>query len=147
MGWGRTQFSLRDWSVRVVPCSSEYMDHTDLAWCIFYYFIFCWGNKGGRWIWDEREVNVIKVHGRKFPNKQYKYYVGKKQCLNQVKSVYMNMYLLPQKHQNKTKANKQKKSKTKTKSKNQPTKSFVFCFLLENYFTSDMLKVLICFCI
>lgn len=63
--WERTRFSLRGWSLKVCPYSSEYMGNTTWTWCIYVSFLWV-GSKGGRMDMGRMEVSVIWVLCMKF---------------------------------------------------------------------------------
>lgn len=52
----------------------------NISWTYFF-LLFRWGEvtSVGEQSWEDWEANVIRVHDVKFPDNQYKYYVGKKE--------------------------------------------------------------------
>lgn len=65
VGWGRTQFSLRGWPLRVCPCSNDIWS-TQIGLC---------GLWGGTevigWSWEEWEASVAGVQCMELPNTVY----------------------------------------------------------------------------
>lgn len=64
----------KGWTLRVWPCTSEYMSNTNWAICCLILLPFLVGNREVRKVrrqtWENWKVSVIRVHDVKFPNVQ-----------------------------------------------------------------------------
>lgn len=69
--WGRTQISLRDWPLRIWPCSMSIWA-TKIGFAVFFKLTGEGRTRVRRWTLEKWEVSAIRMHCMKFPNNQKK---------------------------------------------------------------------------